>query len=132
MSNKKSILQIDLDSPVAIYRQIADSLRTSLVEGELVVGDALPSVRRVAIELGITLSTVAQAYRLLAEEGWLDLQHGRRVTVIDRRTMPRTNRDDLAGFRRKTRELIAQMRAEGLSPKAIASELRLAAARLEK
>lgn len=135
MPNQKPIpqpiLQIDLNSPVAIYRQIADSLRTSLVEGEFLPGEPLPSVRRLAIELGITLNTVAQAYRLLAEEGWLDLQHGKRVIVVDRRLPSRTSRNTVVGFRKRTRELIAQMRAEGLSPKSIATELRLAAARLE-
>ena len=131
MTNRRPTLRIDLDSPVPHYRQIVDSIRTHLVEGHLVPGEALPSVRHLALELGITFNTVAQAYRQLAEEGWLDLKHGKRVIVIDRRAPSGASRGKVARFRRRIREMVAQMRAEGLSPVDIAAELRRLAGRLE-
>lgn len=132
MIKKKPILRIDLESPVAVYRQIVDGLRASLVEGELHPGDELPSVRRLALELGITFNTVAQAYRLLADEGWLDLQHGKRATVVDRSAPVGAGREATEGFRRRVRELVAQMLAAGLSAHEVAAELRAAAERIEK
>jgi GntR family transcriptional regulator len=131
MAKRKPVLRIDMESPVAVYRQIVDGLRASLVEGELQPGDVLPSVRRLALELGITFNTVAQAYRLLADEGWVDLQHGKRATVVDRSAPAGAGREQLEGFRRRVRELIAQMRAEGVSARAISAELRTAAERIE-
>jgi GntR family transcriptional regulator len=101
------------------------------VEGDLRAGDVLPSVRRLALELGITFNTVAQAYRRLAAEGWLELQHGKRATVIDRQAPSVRNRGTVGGVRRRIRELVAQMRADGWSPEQIANELRLIAGRLE-
>jgi GntR family transcriptional regulator len=131
MGKRKPTIRIDLDSPIPNYRQIVDSLRTHLVDGDLVRGDVLPSVRRLALELGIAFNTVAQAYRELAEEGWLDLKHGRRATVIDRHLPAGASREKVTGFRRRIREMVAKMRAEGLSPADIATELRLVAERLE-
>jgi GntR family transcriptional regulator len=130
MARKKTRLQIDVESPVAVYRQIVDGLRASLVEGELRPGETLPSVRRLAIELGITFNTVALAYRELAEEGWLDLRHGRRVTVVERTARAGASRERMETFRRRLRELTAEMRAEGASAGAVASELRGLAERL--
>ncbi len=77
-------IRIDLNSPVPATRQIADGLRVELVEGRLKPGDYLPSVRRIAMELGVHFNTVAEAYRVLASEGWLDLRHGRGATVVER------------------------------------------------
>jgi GntR family transcriptional regulator len=131
MAKRRPTIRIDLDSPIPNYRQIVDSLRTHLVEGDLVPGDILPSVRRLALELGITFNTVAQAYRQLAEEGWLDLKHGRRAMVIDRHLPAVVSREKVTGFRRRIREMVAQIRADGLSPADIAAELRLVAGRLE-
>lgn len=130
MSNKGPRLKIDLESPVAVYRQIVDGLRARLVEGELRPGETLPSVRRLAIELGITFNTVAQAYRELAEEGWLDLRHGRRVTVVERTAREGASRERMEMFRRRLRELTAEMRAEGASAGTLARELRGLAERL--
>lgn len=124
MVGKKPRLQIDVESPVAVYRQIVDALRANLVEGDLLPGEALPSVRRLAIELGITFNTVAQAYRELAEEGWLDLRHGRRVMVVERTAREGASREQMKMFRRRLRELTAEMRAEGASAGALARELR--------
>jgi GntR family transcriptional regulator len=131
MAKRTPTLQIDLDSPVPNYRQIVDAIRTQLVDGELAPGDLLPSVRRLALELGITFNTVAQAYRQLAEEGWLDLQHGRRAKVIDRCVPSGASRKKVSGFQRRIRQVVAQMRAEGLAPRDIAAELRLVAEKLE-
>ena len=124
-------IRIDLSSPVPASRQIVAALRTLLVEGELAPGDVLPSVRRLALELGIHFNTVAQAYRELAEEGWLDLKHGRRAAVLSRGAQPSPTRGAQRDFQRRLREMVAEMRAGGLSPAAIAAELLSVAERLK-
>jgi DNA-binding transcriptional regulator YhcF (GntR family) len=131
MKQLEPTIQIDLDSSVPNYKQIADSLRTHLVEGALAPGDVLPSVRRLALELGITFNTVALAYRQLAQEGWLDLKHGRRAKVLDRKTRSGVSRKRVLGFQQRIREMVAQIQAEGLSATEIARELRLVVERLE-
>ena len=121
MTNAAKI-RIDLDSAAPVTRQIVDHLRTLLVEGAIAPGDTLPSVRRLAIDLGVHFNTVADAYRTLAEEGWLEISHGRGVRVRKRRA-PRPDEETLASFRRRLRQLAAEMRAQGLSPAIIAREL---------
>jgi GntR family transcriptional regulator len=123
-------IRIDLASPIPAGRQIVDAIRVRLVEGDLAPGDVLPPVRRLAMELGVHFNTVAQCYRQLAEEGWLDLQHGRRAIVIRRGLPAPAGPDQLAGFRRRLREMVAAMRANGLPPAAIAAELRMLSKRL--
>jgi DNA-binding transcriptional regulator YhcF (GntR family) len=54
-------IQIDLDSTTPVNRQIVDQLRLQLVAGGIRPGDALPSVRRLAIDLGVHFNTVADA-----------------------------------------------------------------------
>jgi DNA-binding transcriptional regulator YhcF (GntR family) len=124
------ILKINVASEMPVYRQIVDTLRPLLVEGKLAPGDLLPPVRRLAADLGVHFNTVAEAYRLLAEEGWLDLRRGRGAAVVDRKT-PRANSSAVGGFSRRLHELIAEVRAGGVSRKAIARELRQLAEGLE-
>jgi DNA-binding transcriptional regulator YhcF (GntR family) len=124
------ILKINLASEVPVYRQVVDALRPLLVDGKLAPGDLLPPVRQLAADLGVHFNTVAEAYRLLAEEGWLELRRGRGATVVDRKT-PRANSAAVDGFSRRLRQLIAEVRAGGVSPKAIARELRQLAEGLE-
>ena len=124
-------IRVDLSSAVPAGRQIVDAIRTHLVEGDLAPGDALPSVRRLAMELGVHFNTVAQAYRQLAEEGWLDLKHGRRATVLDRGLPPPAGRKQALDFQRRLREMVAELRAQGLPAETIASTLQQLAERLK-
>ncbi len=117
-------IRIDLKSPVPAYRQIVDALRVLLVEGALPPGADLPSVRRLALDLGVHFNTVGEAYRQLAEEGWLDLRHGRGATVVQRDAPPAAAPERLKEFRAQLRSLVAQMRSAGVSPSRIAAELR--------
>jgi GntR family transcriptional regulator len=125
------IIRIDLGSAIPASRQIIRALRALLVESELELGDLLPSVRRLALDLNVHFNTVAQAYRELAEEGWLDLQHGRRAMVRARGIPPNTGRVSQRNFQQRLREMVAEVRADGLSSKAIVSELLALAERLK-
>jgi GntR family transcriptional regulator len=118
------ILRIDPTSETAVYRQIVDGLRIALVGGELAPGDALPSVRRLALDLGVNFNTVAQAYRALSKEGWLEI--GARAGVrVKARSVPKpAGTEAESGFRRRIEELIAQMQAQGVQPARLARELR--------
>lgn len=124
------ILKINDASETPVYRQIVDALRPLLVEGKLAPGNLLPPVRQLAADLGVHFNTVAEAYRLLAEEGWLDLRRGRGAAVVDRKT-PRADSAAVNQFSRRLRELIAEVRAGGISTGAIARELRQRAEGLE-
>ncbi len=125
------MLQIDLASNVPVYEQIANGLRAELVAGHFGPGDKLPTVRTLAIDLGVHHNTVAQAYRQLAGEGWLELKRHRGAVIQERRLRP--NRPDVPErFTRPLRELLAKALAEGLSRKWLIRELMASAHRLQE
>jgi DNA-binding transcriptional regulator YhcF (GntR family) len=125
------ILKINTGSEVPVYRQIVDALRPMLVDGELAAGDLLPPVRQLAADLGVHFNTVAEAYRILADEGWLDLRRRRGALVLARKA-PRANSSDVNRFSRRLRELVAEVQAGGLTSRAIAKQLREIAEGLEQ
>jgi GntR family transcriptional regulator len=125
MTNQETtILRIDLANPTPVYRQIADGLRALLVHGAFKPGDRLPTVRQLAIDLTVHHNTVAQAYRLLAEEGWLDLRRHRGARVIARRSQ-QPSAASHQNFSQRLRELTARAMADGLKVKAIIRQLDL-------
>ncbi len=128
--NRQVVLRIDIDSEVPAYRQIVDALRPMLIDGKLAPGELLPPVRQLAADLGVHFNTVAEAYRLLAEEGWLELRRGRGAAVLPRK-MPRADSAATSKFSRRLRQLIAEIRASGVPTSAIADELRQIAQGLE-
>jgi GntR family transcriptional regulator len=115
-------LRIDLALPFPAYEQIIRGLRGLLVSGEFQAGEQLPPVRQLAVDLGVNHNTVAEAYRTLAKEGWLELRQGRGATVLER-TSPKATRADYAQFRRELHELSAKAVADGLARDIIANEL---------
>jgi GntR family transcriptional regulator len=124
------ILHIDPEAATPVYRQIVDGLRVALVNGELAPGDSLPPVRRLALDIGVHFNTVAQAYRELAREGWLQIS-GRGGAQVKQRTVPTGSKPEAATYRRRIEELIAQIQASGATPSALARELRRIAKALE-
>jgi GntR family transcriptional regulator len=115
-------IRIDPNSPVPAYRQIVDAIRVLLVGGQLHPGDVLPPVRRLAVDLGVHFNTVGEAYRQLAEEGWLEVRHGRNATVMSR-AQPAASDEGLESFRRRLQSLVAEARAAGVTAARIVREL---------
>jgi DNA-binding transcriptional regulator YhcF (GntR family) len=117
-------VSLHLESPVPAYRQIADDVRRHLVDERLKPGDQLPPIRQLALDLGVHFNTVALAYRLLADEGWLELKRRRGATVIERNAPRSVDRRHVDGLLRQLEQIAAQLRSAGMSSRQIASALR--------
>lgn len=71
-------------STAPIYRQLVDQVRRLVAGGQLAPGDALPSVRDVALQLAVNPMTVSKAYGLLELEGVLERRRGVGMLVAER------------------------------------------------
>src|SRR5882724_1135284 len=69
-------LRLDLQSGVPVYRQLIDQVYGGIASGSLAVGDQLPTVRQLAVDLSINPNTVARAYRELELGGLLETHQG--------------------------------------------------------
>lgn len=77
------MIEIVTGDPRPIFRQIVDGLRRKIAGGELTPGSRLPSVRGLALELRISLNTVAKAYTELTGEGLIESRKGVGVFVCE-------------------------------------------------
>jgi len=115
---------INPSSPTPVYRQIANDLRRHLVEERLKPGDLLPPIRQLALDLGVHFNTVALAYRMLADEGWLELKR-RRGAAVMARNVPRTvDRRHVDHLLQQLGHIAAELRSAGMSAREISSALR--------
>ena len=68
--------KLDPKSGVPFYRQIIDQIRYGVATGNLNVGEQLPTVRALAVQLKVNLNTVSKAYRELEIQNILETQQG--------------------------------------------------------
>lgn len=72
----------DRRSGVAVFRQLADALRGWIDTGRLAAGEKLPPSRDLATALGLSRTTVTQAYLALGELGLLRARVGQGTFVV--------------------------------------------------
>lgn len=68
-------------SGVPIYRQLIEQVRRMVASGQLRPGAELPSVREVAAEYTVNPTTISKAYSLLENEGLLQRNRGKPMTI---------------------------------------------------
>ena len=105
---------IDRSLKVSVYEQVASQIRQMVASGVLVPGTMLPPVRQLATELGVNLNTVARAYRLLKEEGFLVIRDRTGVSVsAPAKTIAPTEQASRLG---ELRTALARLRQAGMEP----------------
>jgi GntR family transcriptional regulator len=67
---------LDPKAGVPFYRQIIDQIKFGIASGSLTMGDQLPTVRALAVELKVNLNTVSKAYKELEIQKILETQQG--------------------------------------------------------
>lgn len=107
-------LHIDTKSDVPVYRQIMDQVCARVATGQLAVGERLPSVRDLAVELRLNPNTVARAYRELGQLGVVETQGGLGTVVRAGQGMPGGERRE-EEYRRIVREALRTAHGLGLS-----------------
>ena len=69
-------LKIDTGHPTPLYHQLERAIRFSIATGKLEVGDQLPTVRQLAVDLRINANTVAKVYAELERLGIVETRRG--------------------------------------------------------
>jgi DNA-binding transcriptional regulator YhcF (GntR family) len=67
---------INTDDPTPIYAQLERAIRFAIATDKLRVGERLPTVRQLAVDLKINANTVAKVYAELERTGILETQRG--------------------------------------------------------
>ena len=67
---------LDPRTGMPFYRQIIDQIKFGIASGRLEVGEQLPTVRALAVELKVNLNTVSKAYKELEIQQILETQLG--------------------------------------------------------
>jgi len=70
------LVTIDARDATPIYAQVERALRAAMATGRLRVGDQLPTVRQLAVELSINANTVARVYAELERAGAIETRRG--------------------------------------------------------
>lgn len=118
------MLVIDPRSNVPPYEQLRSQLVVQITRGELAPGTQLPTVRRLASDLGLAANTVARTYRELEGAGFVRTA-GRNGTVV----LPPNDGPDVTQRAMELANAYAQaMRSLGLGPNAMMTYLRRAVA----
>lgn len=86
-------IDIDPDSSTAPFDQLRLQIIEQVRSGQLIAGTKIPTVRALAVEVGLAPNTVAKAYRELGEQGVIETRgkqaHSSRAAVTPFAPEPR-------------------------------------------
>src|SRR5438874_1974441 len=111
-------MRIEPTSPVPIFQQIADGVRSAVAAGVYRPGDLIPSVRVQAVGLLVNPNTVQRAYEQLEREGLIISKKGMGMAVTPDSKVAAQNGVE-EGVRAAFAQAIAAGRAVGWSRAAI-------------
>src|SRR5216684_1765086 len=115
---------IDAAHPTPLYHQLERAIRFAIATGRLGVGDQLPTVRQLAVDLRINANTVARVYAELERAGVIETRRGigSFVTATPQQAHPPDHhRRQLRAF---VTRVIGDAAAAGFSIDDVAAEMR--------
>ncbi|MGH2522304.1 MAG: GntR family transcriptional regulator, partial [Anaerolineales bacterium] len=110
------LVHLDFRSHEPIYAQIVEQVKQKIAAGQLKPNDQLPTVRQLAGELRVNFNTVARAYRMLHEEGFISTQQGRGTYILDQPSPVDPKRLRRARLLELTRRYLEEARRLGYHP----------------
>lgn len=81
------MITLDFKGSKPIYEQIVEQMKFAVMKGYLKPMDAIPSVRKLALELKITPGTVAKAYQELERQHIIMTIRGKGTFIADEITV---------------------------------------------
>lgn len=112
-------ISIKPQGTLAIYEQIVNQLKNAVVTKELTAGEALPSIRALAADLGVSVITTKRAYEELEKEGLIRSVAGKGFYVCEYNT-DYLKEKQLIMLEERLAELIKDAKQAGLSMQELA------------
>ena len=109
------MFQIDANHPTPLYAQLERSIRLAIATGKLRIGDQLPTVRQLAVDLRINANTVAKVYAELERAGVLETRRGVGTFVSARPNEAASRRDRERHLRELAEHFISETQTGGFS-----------------
>lgn len=75
---------ISNQSELPIYAQIREQIKEQILNGQIPEGTVLPSIRKLAKEIGVSVITTTRAYNELEQEGFIASMQGRGSVVLSK------------------------------------------------
>ena len=101
-------VNIDRTEAIPLHDQVAAEIRRAIADGEAGPGERLPLAKDMAAILGVNKNTVLRALRILRDEGLLDFQRGRGITVA--------GTPERSAVVKRVRDLVEFCRTQGYRP----------------
>lgn len=79
---------LDQTDKTPVYAQLERAIRSAIAAGRLSVGDQLPTVRQLAVDLRVNANTVAKVYAFLERSGVLETRRGVGTFIAARTPAP--------------------------------------------
>ncbi len=99
---------------LAIYEQIVNQLKNAIVAGELKANEALPSIRALASDLGVSVITTKRAYEELEKDGLIRSVAGKGFYVCEYNTNYLMEKQ-LIMLEKRLTEVIVEAKQAGLT-----------------
>ena len=115
--------QLDTRSGVPIYRQIVDWVKFRVAAGLLKPGEQLPTVRQLAVDLGVNANTVARAYLELERMDLVNTLQGKGTFIADKE-VPMDQVVRGLKLKEVVSELLSRAAEFGFSPEEVLEEVR--------
>ena len=110
--------------PFPLYAQLETAIKLAVVSGKLKLGDQLPTVRQLAVDLNINANTVARVYAELERQGVLATRRGVGTFVDSPPSAPQLPpAKRLLQLRSLAQRCLADALAHGFSPDELLVEL---------
>lgn len=78
---------ISNSSSVPIYEQIKNAIIKDIICDELIEGEPLPSIRKLATDINISIMTIKKAYDELEKEGYIKIVQGKGTYVAEKNNL---------------------------------------------
>ena len=106
---------VDAHHPMPLYHQLERSIRFAIATGRLGIGDQLPTVRQLAVDLRINANTVAKVYTELERHGVVETRRGVGTFVTARPNEAASRRDREQRLRELSDHFVAEIHHHGFS-----------------
>lgn len=107
------MIVLDFKSNKPIYEQIVEQIKFHVLKGHLKPGDAIPSIRKLALDISVTPGTVAKAYQELERQHIIETIRAK-GTFIAGTIIPKQDEERMLESRKLMRSAVLELKMMGI------------------